>query len=140
MKNTLSLWLQKRGYTLFEGREDYYDPVIKKITYNKKLSSKNQIYSILHECGHLLVQMNGVEYGKRFKSQLEGLVDKRKCRSLRWRVDFLKEEYDAWDRGLELAKQLKLNIDYDKYYNYASKCLASYCKWVIDKEWHKYDY
>ena len=32
------------------------------------------------------------------------------------------EEYDAWDRGFRLAKRLKIPIDENKYYNYASKC------------------
>ena len=140
MDKRLLEWIRKKGYSLEEGTVDLYDPNNKTIFINKRLKSKNKLYSILHECGHLLVQQNTFSYEKRYKSQVEGLFDKRKCRSVRWRVDFLKEEYDAWDRGYRLAKRLKIPISRERYYDYASKCLATYCKWVTDKEWHQYDY
>ena len=140
MDKRLLEWIIKKGYSLEEGTADLYDPNSKTIFVNKRLKSGNKLYSTLHECGHLLVQQNVNSYEKRYKSQVEGLFDKRKCRSVRWRIDFLKEEYDAWDRGYKLAKRLKIPINRERYYDYASKCLATYCRWVVDKEWHKYDY
>ena len=140
MKQKIRKWLRKKGYKLEASNYDQYDPDEKTIYYNKRLSKKNKLYTILHECGHLLVQQNIFSYEKRHKCQVEGLQDARKRRSLRWRIGFLKEEYAAWDRGFRLAKRLKIPIDEDCYYNYASKCLASYCRWAIDKEWHQYDY
>ena len=140
MKQKLLDWIKKKGFTYEEGKQDLYEPTEKKICVSKRLNKQNKLYSALHECGHLLVQRNVFSYEKRYKSQVDGLFDKRKCRSLRWRIDFLKEEYDAWDRGYKLAKRLKIPIDREKYYNYASKCLGTYCRWVIDKDWHKWDY
>ena len=140
MNTALLQWIKTKGFRLKESDGDCYLPAEKIITYNKRLSDENRLYSVLHECGHLLVQQNAQSYEKRYKSQVQGLFDKRKCRSVRWRIDFLKEEYDAWDRGFRLAKRLKIPIDEDKYYNYASKCLETYCRWVIDKEWHESDY
>ena len=140
MNTALLQWIKTKGYRLRESDGDSYLPAEKIITYNKRLSDENKLYSTLHECGHLLVQQNAQSYEKRYKSQVQGLFDKRKCRSVRWRIDFLKEEYDAWDRGFRLAKRLKIPIDEEKYYNYASKCLETYCRWVIDKEWHESDY
>ena len=140
MNKQLLQWIRSRGYSFKEADEDLYDPNSKTIFVNKRLMNKNKLYSTLHECGHLLVQQNTFLYEKRYKSQVEGLFDKRKCRSVRWRIDFLKEEYDAWDRGYRLAKRLKIPISKERYYDYASKCLATYCRWVTDKEWHQYDY
>ena len=140
MDKRLLEWIKKKGYSLKDGNGCLYDPNKKTIFISKRLKSKNKLYSTLHECGHLLVQQNTFSYEKRYKSQVEGLFDKRKCRSVRWRVDFLKEEYDAWDRGYRLAKRLKIPINRERYYDYASECLATYCRWVIDKEWHKNDY
>ena len=140
MNTALLQWIKTKGYRLRGSNEDAYLPAEKIITYNKKLNEENRLYTVLHECGHLLVQQNAQSYEKRYKSKVQGLFDKRKCRSLRWRIDFLREEYDAWDRGFSLAKRLKIPIDEERYYNYASKCLKSYCRWVIDKEWHENDY
>lgn len=140
MNTKLLQWIKSKGFSLRESDGDSYLPDEKIITYNKKLSKENKLYSVLHECGHLLVQLNVWSYERRYKSQVQGLFDKRKCRSLRWRIDFLKEEYDAWDRGYRLAKRLKIPISKERYYDYASKCLATYCRWVTDKEWHEYDY
>ena len=140
MDKRLLEWIKKKGYSLEEADECLYDPSKKIIYINKRLRSRNKLYSTLHECGHFLVQQNTSSYEKRYKSQVEGLFDKRRCRSLRWRIEFLKEEYDAWDRGYRLAKRLKIPISTERYYDYASKCLATYCRWVTDKEWHEYDY
>jgi hypothetical protein len=140
MNEVLLKWIRQKGYGFKEGDTDFYDGVMRVITCNRRLSEEKKLYSVLHECGHLLVQRDTESYEKRYKSQVEGLFDKRKCRSLRWRIDFLKEEYDAWDRGFRLAGRLKIPIDEDSYYKYASKCLETYCKWVVDKEWHRYDY
>ena len=140
MNEKLLQWIKLKGFRFQESDEDLYEPIKKIVTCNKRLSEENKLYSTLHECGHLLVQQNTFSYEKRYKSQVEGLFDRRKCRSVRWRIDFLKEEYDAWDRGYRLAKRLKIPINRERYHNYASKCLATYCRWVVDKEWHKYDY
>ena len=138
-KNLIS-WIKRKGFSYVEGDNDLYEPEEKKIIINRRLSKENKLYSALHECGHLLVQQNTFSYEKRYKSQVEGLFDRRKCRSVRWRIDFLKEEYDAWDRGYRLAKSLKIPISREGYHDYASKCLATYCRWVVDKAWHEYDY
>jgi len=140
MHKDLISWIKKKGFSYVEGDDDRYEPSEKRIIVNKRLNKENKLYSALHECGHLLVQRNVFSYERRYKSQVDGIFDKRKCRSLRWRIDFLKEEYDAWDRGFRLAKRLKIPISKKGYYDYASKCLGTYCQWVTDKKWHKWDY
>ena len=132
-------WIKKKGYVLIMGEEDLYDPLPKRIYVNKRLSKQNRLYTALHECGHLLVQQNIFSYERRYKTQVDGVLDGRKRGSLRWRIDFLKEEYDAWDRGFKLAKRLGISLDKGKYYTYASKCLGSYCQWVVDKDWRKWE-
>ena len=72
-------------------------------------------------------------YAKKYKAQVDfntRLFDKP---FRPYKISVLKEEYDAWDRGLALAKRLKIDIDEEKYYNYASKFLYTYCKWVVSR-------
>jgi len=132
-------WIKKKGYTFELSDKDLYDPDERKIYVKKRLSKHHRLYAGLHECGHLLVQQNIFSYEKRYKTQVDGVMDGRKRSSLRYRIDFLKEEYDAWDRGFRLAKRLGIYVNKDNYYNYASKCLGSYCQWVVAKDWRKWE-
>jgi len=139
MEQKILEWIKKKGFSYVEGDKDLYEPMERKIIINRRLNKKNKLYSVLHECGHLLVQKNVFSYEKRYKSQVDGLFDGRKRKSLRWRIDFLKEEYDAWDRGFKLAKRLKIPISKKNYYDYASKCLDTYCHWVVAEDREKWD-
>ena len=107
------------------------------ITFNKRMAPRKQLYSVLHECGHYLI-FNSSSYKKLYKAQILARTDKRK-RSLEWRINFLKEEFDAWQRGKQLARDLKIDINEKDYDKYASECLKTYCMWVVDKEWRKWD-
>ena len=42
------------------------------------------------------------------------------------------EEWDAWKRGERLAKKLNLDIDFDKYYTYASRQVKTYYDGVME--------
>ena len=124
-------WIERKGYSFKEGEEDLFDPTEKVITIKKKLSEQNKLFTLLHECGHFIVQKNPIEYRRRYKVQ-HSVNSGQKKKSTRWRIEYLKEEYEAWDKGFGLSKSLTLNINEDKYFNYASKCLKSYCQWVCE--------
>jgi len=133
-KKLIEIWINKKGHELVSGLTDQYTPDLMRITYNKRLKLENQIYSILHECGHLIIQ-NSACYDQRYKIQKDALFDGRKKRSLRWRINSLKEEFDAWDRGKQLAKKLGIKIDPDEYDKYAALWLNTNCQFVVDKEY-----
>ena len=133
-KKLIEIWINKKGYELVEGLTDQHIPDLMRITYSKRLKPENQIYSILHECGHLIIQ-NSACYDQRYKIQTEALEDGRKKRSLRWRINFLKEEFEAWDKGKQLAEKLGIEIDLDEYDRYAARWLKTYCQFVVDKDY-----
>ena len=133
-KKLIEIWINKKGCELTAGLTDQYIPDLMRIIYNKRLKLENQIYSILHECGHLIIQ-NSACYEKRYKIQAEALEDGRKKHSLRWRIDYLKEEFDAWDKGKQLAKKLGIEIDQEKYDKYAALWLKTYCQFAVDGDY-----
>jgi len=131
-KQRITKWLKQHGIKLMPGKDDEYHPHLKIVTYSRRSKcAERQIYSILHECGHYLIQ-DSEDYEVKHKTQVEAWVDGRKKRSLRWRIDNLKEEFRAWDEGKEIAEVLNIEIDEKKYDDHAASCLKSYCHWVLN--------
>ena len=126
----LRIYLSSKCIYLAKSNFDGYFHTEKTIAYNHKLRNKdNQIYSILHEIGHMLAFTGNrqayrekfpVLYKQRFG---EGKQNKR---TNRYRREVVLEEHDAWKRGERVAKKLGLDIDTDKYYTYASRWVKSY--------------
>ena len=132
----LSNYLDNKGWYLAKGNFDAYFHEEKTVVYNHKLRNKNnQIYSILHEIGHMLAFTGNrqayrekfpVLYKQRFG---QGGINKR---TNRYRMETVVEEWDAWKRGERLAKKLNLDIDFDKYYTYASRQVKTYYDGVME--------
>jgi len=134
--NKILSWLQNKGYKAVFHND--YDSVIfydKKIFIDKRSSLENQLYSILHECGHILQQQNKLSFDESFKYQHIAKNDKRKERSYAFRVSILEEEIDAWKRGKKLAKRLDIKLDEVKFEKYKAKYTMTYVDWAASKEW-----
>ena len=134
-KVLLRKWLGERGYELVSSSRDEFSCNRRTVSYNKRLSKDHQIYTILHECGHLIL-LSSESYNSTYKIQSEAIEDGRVRGSLSWRINLLKEEFHAWDEGKKLAKQLGIFVDEKKYDKYSSRCLRLYCMWVVEP--HKF--
>ena len=130
-KQKLKKWLKNHNLALLPAKLDQYCPHTKSVSFNKRQKLEKQVYSILHECGHHIIQ-ESEDYEEKYKIQANGLFDGRKQKSLRWRIDLLREEFDCWDKGKVLAKELKIKIDEKKYDIHAAECLKTYCHWVLE--------
>jgi hypothetical protein len=123
-------YLSSKGTYLAKGNFDGYLHPDKTIVYNHKLRNKdNQIYSILHEIGHMLAFTgNRQAYKEKFPVLYKQRFGqgKQNKRTNRYRMEVVLEEHDAWKRGERVAKKLGLDIDTDKYYTYASRWVKSY--------------
>jgi Zn-dependent peptidase ImmA (M78 family) len=74
------------------------------ITMNTNIKGDNRVFVLLHEAGHYI-----------------SFTEKNK-------LDFLLEEQTAWEKGEQLAKELNIQLDKEKYWKYANRCLNSYLK------------
>lgn len=122
-------WLEKKGFDLDSGKEDciYFEDKLVNINFNK--NQTHIIYSILHECGHLIV-FNRDSYDREFSNLIVSEDKRSVLRTNRYKYELLKDEMLAWEAGLSLAKRLKIKIDYDDYSSYSSKCFMTYVKWI----------
>ena len=115
-------WCAKRKIEVifkYNIRSEYH-PNKRKIFINGSEELYNQFCTILHECGHSIIidknlkipNINKSKYG--IKSYLnENLL-------------IFKEEVFAWEKGIELAKNLGIEFDIDDYISFRDKCLQTY--------------
>ena len=128
MKNfdKLSGWLYSEGYDLRWGKSCWVDEENSQVNINPNLTGLNLIYTILHECGHVKL-FSYDTYEEEFKSIArvdDG--DRRHTNSLLYRYKKIKEEIDAWEEGYNIALELSIKINKDKYDKYAAKWVYTY--------------
>lgn len=118
-------WISEQGFKFKFGRSYEVDWSTRTVTGYRSQNQLHLLYSLLHECGHILVY-NQTSYKKQFKSLFRAERDSRHYKSNIYRYKKLKEELDAWEQGKRLAKKLKIEIDHDDYDQYAAKWFMTY--------------
>ncbi len=89
------------------GNQFYWSAETNEIFYKKTRSNTQDKWSLLHETGHAL--LNHHTYSSDYH--------------------LIKLERDAWDKALELA--IKLDVDIDK--NHVEDCLDTYREWLYKR-------
>lgn len=136
--NKIKKWAEKNKIKLVATTKEgdgSWCPKTKTVSYNSRLSLENRVFVILHECGHFLVERGLNGENTRYSAQNKAMVDKRSKFSQAYRVEVLREEFDAWERGERLAKRLELDIDYKNYKKFLTKCVVTYCDWIARRDW-----
>lgn len=122
-------WLSKRSFALLKSKlktiEDEVDFDRKVVFLSLRSKPINQLYSLLHECGHILVRSK-----KNFKSRFrettaieEGRLFVETNRSI---VEQIEEEILAWREGYKLSNQLELNLVEKEFFKYGFRWVMSY--------------
>lgn len=126
----LTVWCSERKVkvSFLKKQNGTYHSGSKEITISSRLSPRNQVIVLLHECGHHLIGVSGDS--NRFEMgywQVEPEVTK----TFHHRLTCLEEEMEAWHRGWRLAGRLGLRVDRELFDQYRLKCLRSYIKWTL---------
>jgi len=93
-----------------------------------RMSPERQLHSLLHECGHYLI-------GERTKKDRYGMgwtavEDANVVKTMHHRLDVLEEEFEAWYRGLKLARRLKISLNKKRYDKTRIGQLKTYVDWA----------
>jgi hypothetical protein len=135
-------WCKERHILILENpgnRAEYWSPSEDegqaKIYLPKHASINNKLYTILHECGHHLVGLRGQlqRYGEGYTIG----YDKKHAKTLRYRVEVIDEELEAWHRGLLLAKRLGVYVDVEKYKLLRDRCIKRYAA-LVTRNYRKF--
>ena len=132
--NIITQWAATKGYKVFGKWEiDAFYEDDKEIVYSLRTKEKkNQMYSLLHECGHALAY-ESKGYKNRFPTMSKRRFKTAKVnpRTNAFKVEQIIEEHDPWDSGLRLAARLGIEIDKEDYNKYASRWVMSYVRKAV---------
>ena len=106
------------------GVEDAWYPMLNIIYVNQNLQYRERLFTLLHEAGHAFIDNE-----MRHKDVLcFNKNTPHKIRSKKSYVHTLNEEILAWNYGKQLAKNLKLKINYLQLEEYMTDCIMSYVR------------
>lgn len=118
----------------------------KTIRLNRRLRPREQFHTLLHEAGHVLVDLSTANHtdgkyacGYEKVTDLKDPAQRRYNTTFRHRIDVLAEEIDAWHAGKKLAKRLGLHIDTEAYDDSRARALKTYVKWSLQRTADKPD-
>jgi hypothetical protein len=115
-------WCARRGVAVVHDAktlgDSHWHPGSRTITVGR-LAPRSRLYTLLHECGHVLIDSGAQGY-------LTAFVEPE-------RVETVAEEIEAWNRGRRLAHRLRIRIDARAWRRLRAHCLASYMRWATTR-------
>lgn len=132
----LTGWAKRKGYQVCFSQDNDDEIVFEDKTINimTRTTFENRVYSLLHECGHLIeYSNNSKKYQRKYPLSERILSDGRSQYSIEGRVETVEEEISAWRHGEKLATILGLKIDRKRYRKYAASNLIQYIDWAADR-------
>ena len=124
----LICWADKYDYqvSFTANGDDSISAGSKYIEINSKNTIETQLYTLLHECGHLLIYNNGSSFD--FPAVRRGFSEKSNTH----KVFTVIEEVEAWKRGRLLAKRLGIYVDDDAWNRRVCSALKKYMVWAVE--------
>ena len=139
----LSAWIRKHGYALQlePGADDEVEcEGRKRVLLNSRPDRDSIVATALHECGHILI------YEARCKQQGSSSMHARPIagsnlrdyrtqkrrfatNTCKRKVAIITEEIEAWERGWELGRRLRIRLAKRKFENVRIKALMTYMRW-----------
>ena len=124
-------WLKARSFSLsFVKRFNDVCFHKKRVRIQETMSESSQVTTALHECGHILIflarkrlvsrDVAGASYNTWLKLQKSSSKDAQ--------LLCLQEEMVAWDRGMRLAKRLKIRVRVEHARLQRTRSLMSYVR------------
>ena len=106
----------------------YYDSA-RIIEINNRQNIPSRLHSLLHEAGHasLRNEKRRVSFCTNFPFMRKHGSSKRGDKN--HRVDVVREEVLAWERGQDIAMQLGIDIDQDLWSMHRKNSLITYMEW-----------
>jgi len=110
----------------------------KTIYINSRQTLEKQLFVLLHECGHLLIDDRSESTELRFKNGYYA-EDSNVRRRFIHRCTVVEEEFEAWHRGRKLAVKLGIEINDERFSALKAYMLKSYMKWALHDPNYQHD-
>jgi hypothetical protein len=124
-------WITDSGWDVnLRGRRNEADHFNSVVNINYQTRGKKLLYTLLHEAGHIVLRDDPVKFMSRYQGVTAALINDHKANYSNFKVDTLKEEFDAWRIGEDLANNLNIDMNFKDYNKFGNLCLMSYIKWA----------
>ena len=130
----LSEWLNARGVKVVTGKrvDSRYEPSEKTIYLQVTKDKEEAFYTLLHECGHVLIEQNGKSFYRSYPSpDTVDWCDLMATKDVVQQVSIIAEELEAWNRGERLASRLGLEIQRRRWNKTRSVCVSGYMHYIL---------
>lgn len=140
-ESKLRKYAKKLGFKVVLGRESMVDwkpgyPANKpaKIVIQEGLSDLHRLYDFLHELGHHELRKDWDKYEREFpatvKAEFEWIHNdtNKYRRRVAYIAERVREECDAWNLGVKIARRNGVELNEVHYRLYSSKWLAQYTR------------
>ncbi len=95
------------------------------IIVNNRVTRQRQLYLLLHEAGHVLLRESEKEHKRRYPAAV--VHGSRPTRA--HKIDTLREEVMAWEKGREIAADFQIPIDDSVWHSMVTSALYKYLEW-----------
>ena len=128
-------WANSKGFevALETDADDRVEWDEKTIYINSRNRIENRYYTLLHECGHVLIAQSWRDFD-RDHPMYASSMDGREARSKAYKVSTVAEELEAWKRGRRLARRFNHYVNDDKYDEHVTRNVMSYIEWAAGVE------
>ena len=111
-----------------DASDAYYDSA-RVVEINNRQNKVCRLHSLLHEAGHVTLrnEKHRIKFGKNFPFMRREGSSKRGDKN--HRIDVIREEVLAWERGYDISMQLGINIDIDTWSRHRMAALVTYMEW-----------
>jgi len=126
-------WLDEKDIMLMFTKEldNEFSPDGKYINIRPIKNKEEMFYTLLHECGHVLVETNNKGFKDNYKTKDFNDWDKMvRTRDSALKVSVLADEMEAWNRGRKLAKRLNLAYDEKEFKKLMGQCVWAYASFM----------
>lgn len=126
-------WLDDKDIMLMFSKEldNEFSPDGKYINIRPIKNKEEMFYTLLHECGHVLVETNNKGFKDNYKTKDFNDWDKMvRTRDSALKVSVLADEMEAWNRGRKLAKRLNLAYDEKEFKKLMGQCVWAYASFM----------
>ena len=130
---TVRDWLDEKDIMLMFSKEldNEFSPDGKYINIRPIKNKEEMFYTLLHECGHVLVETNNKGFKDNYKTKDFNDWDKMvRTRDSALKVSVLADEMEAWNRGRKLAKRLNLAYDEKEFKKLMGQCVWAYASFM----------
>lgn len=120
-------WVSSKKYKVvcYTDADDRLDFETKTIYVDSRQHAESRFYTLLHECGHLLISQTASQF-EADHPMYAFSCDNRSSKSKAYQVSLVAEEIEAWKRGRRLAKRLNLKVNDTKFDRIMTDCVLSY--------------